>query len=891
MRVYRLVLRAFPRRFREAYGEELEALAAELVAREPHRPVRRAGLLLALFWDAVVQGLRQRRLGRRRPRAANGRKGLVMDRLRQDLAQTWRALAARPGFSLAVIALVALGIGANTAIFSVVNATILRPLPYADPGRLVWLWERYEPIHLDTIPWSMEDYIAVRDHTSQLSGTAVFRGQRFVLTGHGEPVRLRAGRVEPSLFTMLGVSAMRGRVFRDDEGRAGHEHVALLSFTLWQSRFGGAADIVGQSILLNDTSYDVVGVLPPEASFPPPVTFSGQMLSAEQELFVPLVVDAPAQGGQHGHFAIGRLASGASPASAGAELAAIASAVAREHPDTNEGMEMILAPLHGQSVMTIRSVLFILLGAVGAVLLIACASVANLLFARGTSRTREMALRAALGAGRGRLVRQLLFEALGLGLAGGLTGLVVAQFAGRALAAVNPIALPPMFSARLDARVFLFTLGVTIAAVLVFGLLPALQVSRVDLVPALKAGGRGGPRPIASRTKSALVVLQIALALVLLTAAGLMIGSLARLWRVDPGFQPDHVAAMPVELSPTRYAGEVAERQFQDRLLAAVRALPGVSHASLVTMLPFTFDKNASDYGIDGQPPQPSGQEFIASYQFVSTDYFTTLGIPLATGRAFGDADGPNGPPVVVVNESLVRRHWPGNTEAIGRRLVVGTGEQGQRTATIVGVVPDVRMDGFDAPFEPMIYQPLAQRPSPAYWLAVQSSRDAPALAADLRGVLHALDAALPPGRLQTMGELMGETVKKPRFATVLLSAFGIAALLIAAAGLYGVLAFDVMQRLRDFALRLALGATPRDVRRLVLGRSFRLVGAGLGLGLVGSIEASRLLSGLLFGANARDAVAFVVAGVALTSVAGLAAWLPARRATTVDPIVALRAE
>lgn len=880
MRFYRILSKVFPRAFRRDFEHELEAVAADMLQAEGARGwTHRLRLWTGLVADAVASGLAQRR-------AERHRRGAALRLLAVEWRQAIRSLTARPGSASVIVVLLAVTMGANAAVFGIVNATLLRPLPFADPERLALLWEIYEPMRLQTMPWSDLDYVDARRATA-FEGTAIFRSGRVVLTGRGEPVSLRAGVVEGGLFNMLGVPAARGRLFNDEETAAGREDVVVLSHAIWTQRFGADAGIVGQSIVVDDKPRMVIGVLGPETSFPPPITFSEQMVSSAYDLFVPYKIDtAPEARGSHRSFVIARLRPGATLDMARQELTGIAVQVERQFPDSNTGIKMTAMSLHGQSVVTLQGALVVLLAAVGGVLLIACASIANLTLARAFSRNQEMALRAALGASRASLMRQLLFESAVLGVAGTALGLLAARWISHGLLEISPIALPEMFRSSIDWRVLGFTGAMTVAAICAFGLLPALHGSRTDLVTTLRST-RTTHTPSERRMRASLVVLQVSLAVVLLVASALTIRSLARLWQVYPGFEPDGLVAASVDVPPERYADETALRTFQERLLARSARIPGVSHVSAVTHLPFVFDRNSSDYSVVGEPTPKTGDYLIANFNRVSPGYVEALGIPLVEGRTFGQADTASGPLVAMVSRTLAERHWP-RGGAVGQQILLNEGEN-ERPKTIIGVVGDVRADGFEGRIEPTIYLPLSQVPQPAYWVVMSTARPAEALVPDIRGALHETDPALPLSMVRDLTDIMSETVKRPQFTAVVMSAFGLVALAIAAIGLYGVLSFDVAQQRRELGVRVALGATAASIRRLVLARGFRLVGFGLAAGVALAIAASRSISGLLFQAPATDTVAFVVAAVTLALTAGVAIWFPARRASRADPIETLR--
>ncbi|TAK14141.1 MAG: FtsX-like permease family protein, partial [Acidobacteria bacterium] len=736
MRVYRWLSKCFPAAFRAEYQAELEAAAADLLNDEGAKgPLRRARLWIGLYVDAITRGFAERR-------SASPARASLMRSMTSEWRQAVRATLSRPATSIIAIALLGLGMGANAAVFGVVNATLLRPLPFREPDRLAMLWERYSPMHLDTMPWSDADFTDVRAAKS-LAGAAIFRTRSFVLTGQASPARVRALAVEGGLFDVLGAGADRGRLFTEADSDAARDDIIVLTHAAWVNRFNADPEIVGKSILLDNRPRTVIGVLAAGVSFPPPVTFSGQMLTIEPELYLPYTIDRSAKArGTHSGFAIARLRDGVAPQAAGEEIAAIGRELERRFPDSNADVEMHLTPLHGQSVVTFRSVLFLLLGAVAGVLLIACASISNLMLARASGRAREMALRTALGAGRASIVRQLLFESTILGAGGLILGLFFAEAMSKALFAINPIELPAMFQATLDWRVLGFSVAMMLGAVVVFGLAPSLSGSRADLVSMLRSGTRSTSTRGERRTKAALVVIQVALAVVLLVGSGLTIRSLTRLWQVDPGFKPDNVVTTALRLPDSRYGAVSEQRAFQERWLTAVRRLPGITHAASMTMLPFSFDKNSSDYTIVGEPKPKSGDYQLAVFNYVSADFAGALGVPVIEGRSFQESDTADSPAVTVISESLARRHWaPGL--APGHQLRF-TDDPAEAPKTIVGVVGDVRMGGFDAKPEATIYVPMAQSPVGAFWTTVSTSRAAEALSPDLRGALREIDPALP---------------------------------------------------------------------------------------------------------------------------------------------------
>lgn len=888
MKPYRWLLRFYPRAFRDRYGVEMERTFARML-REARR--RRGVRGAATAWLGALRDAVTRGVVERRTQGLIGRRN-IMDNLLADFRQAFRSLRSRPGLSAAAILTIALGIGANAGIFGIVNAVLLRPLPYHEPDRMVMLWERFAPMQLDTMPWSFHDFVDVRARATQMESMALFAGPDLVLTGSGEPVALDVIAASPSLFRVLGVQPLIGQPFGDDTEEPGREQQVILSHAMWRDRFAGDRGIVGRSLTLSGRPFTVVGVMPEWFHFPPPVTFGEEMLTTDPDIYVPLALHlTKTQRGEHGMFAVGRLAPGATLDSANAELQSIAAAIGRENPRTNADVGMHAMSLHAQSVTTIRMSLLVILSAVAAVLLIACASVANLLLARATARKREIAMRTALGASRSRIVTLMLAESTLLGVAGGGLGLVLAHWIAQGLLQINPIELPAMFDARIDGRVFAFTAASTLLSVLVFGLVPALQSARADVRSVLQSGTRVSGSRGELRVKNILVAGQVAIAIVLLVAAALMIRTFERLWSVEPGISAGGVYMTNLSLPAARYPDAAAQVAFQSRIVEQLSSTPGIRAAAVAGVIPFSTDRNAGDYRVEGQPPRRDNEYQIAARQRVSARYFDAFGIPLREGRYFTDADGPDAPPVAIVSAAFAERHWPGKS-ALGRTVTFQTdAESNPRWMRIVGVVADVRMRGFQEAIDPLLYQPAAQAANLNMWLVVRSERPESAATNDFRNAIAAVDRDLPLGTVRSMHSVMADSVRKPKFTATLLAAFGLAALLIAAVGLYGVMSFDVATQTRDIGVRIALGATPGHVRQRVVWRGFRLTAVGLAFGFGASLAAGRVLQGLLFGVTPTDLAAFAAAGCAMVAVALLASWLPARRATKVDPIVALRAE
>jgi len=894
MFLYRTLLLLYPRGFRERYAADMERLVVEMLAAA--RVWRRPALWFGVARDTAVQAVVERRAdaaGRRGRGGAGGPRrspGERMHSIIQDLRLAGRGFVRQPGFTIAAVLTIAIGIGANTTIFSIVSGALLRPLPYPDPDRLVMLWEIFPAARMDTVPLSDADILDYREAAS-FSRLSVLRSADLALTGDGEPTRPLALAVSPSLFPMLGVEAAVGRTFRDDEEQPDRSRVALLSYGFWRSRFGGDPAIVGQTISLNDRPYEVVGVLPESFEFPPPLTFSGRMIAQGPiDLFVPFAIDRAALNrGSHSHFVMAQLAPDVTIAQADAELEAIVARINEIAPDDHAGITGAhVVAMHQQGVQTIRSMLLVLMAAVGFVLLVACVNVANLLLARAMGRRREVAIRTAVGAGRGRLLQQFLVESLLLALVAGWIGVMGGAWALSVVADLQPIDLPPMFEARLDGGVLAFSVGLTLVTAVLFGLLPAMQSSRADLQTALKEG-RTVTGASHARMRSLLIVAEMALALVLLVGAGLTIRSLTTLMAVDKGFDPEGVLTAGIVLPDARYAEPPEWPIVYDRVLERIRALPGVEHAAGAQYLPLTPDIDGGNYVVEGEPP-PEGAPLIADRLRVTPDYFQTMRMRVMSGRTFTPADGPDSQPVAIINETMARRHWP-DADPLGRRVAFGdTPEEGD-WLTVVGVVTDITRQGLDEGDRPTIYMPFAQRPSRGVWFITRTAGDPMGLAAGVKSAIWEIDPKLPVQDVHPLTDRVRDAVRVPRFTAIVLSLFGLTGLLLAAIGIYGVMSFDVVQRTREIGIRLALGARPDSVLAMVLGRGLRLTAIGAVAGIVGAIAASRVLASLLFGVSATDPLTFTLVVVALMAVATLATWLPARRATRVDPVEVLRAE
>jgi putative ABC transport system permease protein len=816
-----------------------------------------------------------------------------MGTLAQDLRYGLRMLARSPGLTVTAALALALGIGANTAIFSVVDAVLLRPLPYDDPDRLVMVWNRYPKMNLQRAAVSGPDFVERRDENHVFEQVAAFIDGNLNLTSAGEPERLRAVRASASLFPLLGVRPALGRTFLTEEDRPGSSQVAVVSHGLWTRRFGSDPRLVGRPLTLNGTPHTVVGILSAGDSFPDPSV----------DVWVPIALTAeqvdPSRRGNEYIGMIARLKSGVTLEQAQADMDLItrralsqAPQVAKDFFESN-GWGAFLSPLREEVVGGARPALLALLGAVGCVLLIACANVSNLLLARATSRKREIAIRTALGAGRTRLVRQLLTESLLLAVLGGGLGLLLAVWGVDLLAALRPENLPRVEEIGLDLRVLTFTGLLSLAAGIVFGLAPALHASRPDLNESLKEGGRASSAgPGHSRLRGLLVVSQIALALVLLVGAGLMIRSFWLLQRVDPGFRPEGLLTMNISLSTSKYPKPEQRVAFFQQLRQRLAALPGVEAVAATSLLPLAGGTSTASFFAEGQRPGPGESSPLANVRLATPDYFRTMGIPLKRGREFTDQD-TRAPNVVVVDEGMVRRFWRGQ-DPIGRRLTFTETPTEADWMTVVGIAGEVKHSGLDGHDYAHIYGPHALTAflvPEGMFVVVRTRSDPDGQVAAVRRAVAAMDPEQPIFAVRTMRAYVEDAVAQPRFRTALLALFAAVALVLAAVGIYGVMAYAVTQRTHEIGIRMALGAMQRDVLRMVVGQGLRLALGGVAVGVAGALALTRILSSLLFGVTATDPLTFLTVPLVLLAVSALACYLPARRATRVDPIVALRYE
>jgi putative ABC transport system permease protein len=806
-----------------------------------------------------------------------------VDTIRQDIRYAVRRLLKSPGFTLVAVVTLALGIGANSAIFSVVHGVLLKPLPYQDPDRLVAIYHTSDLS--PRAPLSGPNFTDVRRLSQTLTDAAAAAQSRVVLTGDGEPVRLEGARVSASLFDLLGVRPVEGRTFTAEENEPGRTDVAILEYGFWQQRFGGDRSVIGRRILLNGVPTEVVGVMPKGFSYP-----AGRALWTPLEYSEGLLRD---QRGAWYLLVLGRAKPDAGIDQVAAEVQTIGRQLAVEYPDSNEGVGFGAEPLHDVMVGDIRKAVLVLLGAVGLVLLIACANVANLLLARAAARETEMAVRSALGAGRIRLVRQMLTESVMLAVAGAGLGLLLAVWGVDVLKALQPAGIPRLDSVGVDATVLWFTAALAVLTGLIFGVVPAIQASSAAIAGTLKEGGRGTlSTRSGARLRGALVVTEMALAVMLLAGSGLLIRSFTKLAAVDPGFTVTEALTFEVSLPPGRY-DDVRQVGFFEDLVPRLEAIPGVSIAGGVTALPLTGGGLVFSFEVDGRLPAPPSQQPILHTRVATPGYFQTVGIPLIRGRFFTADDRAGTTPVVVINEASARQHFPGE-EAIGKKIRLGWERDGNVSAggEVIGIVGDVKDAGLAEPDPPQIYLPHAQWPVSGLSMVLRTVVPPHRVVDSARVAVHGVDPAVPLANLRTLDQIVAASISQPRFYMTLLGAFAAVALVLAAIGIFGVLSYAVAQRTREIGIRMALGAPERTVVGLVVRQAMALALAGLAIGLAAAVLLSRtLVESLLFSTSPRDPLTFAAVAILLAVVALVASYVPARRATRVDPIVALRAE
>ena len=869
-----------PRRLRANWRREWEAelrAREELLAEWDRLDCRSKLDLLwrsaSAFWDALW--LQPKRLE---------------DEMFQDLRYGARMLVRQPGFTFVSALTLALGIGANTAIFSVVNAILLRPLPYQNPDRLVFVWGRHagQPDELQQI--SYPDFNDIRQQNRVFDEISAMFIQAWTLTGQGEADRVVGLMVSSNIFRLLGVQPMLGRAFTPEEEQPGKERVAVFSHRLWQKRFGADPEVIGRAVTLNGESYTLIGVLPPgfDLEFPLSPSFS----IADNDVWTPLTSAHP-RAGNRGIFTyevIARLKPGAALEQARADLTTIGRQLEQAYGGTNKGRSFNPVPAHEHMVGHVRRLLLVLLAAVGSVLLITCVNLANLLLSRATVRRKEMAIRAALGAGRARIVRQLLTESLLLASLGGLVGLGLAIWAAPFLANFPGVNLPRAEEVRVDYYALGFTFCLSLATGALFGLAPALAATRADLHGGLKEGGWQSAAPGQRRLSQLLIVSETALALMLLVGAGLLTGSFLALLKVNPGFKMERALAFTVSISPTRYTDQQQAARFFQRLTDKLKILPGVQTVGAVSSLPLSRHTAGSAARVEGRQSPPGEQPTRIGWQTVTPDYFKTMGMQLLRGRDFSSDDLARTAHMTIINESLAQRIFPG-ADPLGKRVTFGGGGTQPDWHEIIGVVSDTRHLSLDDQPQPRAYDLFGQHGGRAMFVVARVAGDPASLAGAVRAEVRQLDAEAPVYEMTTLEELVARSAATRRFSMSLIGALALIALALAAVGVYGVINYSVSQRTREIGIRMALGARGRDVIKLVIGQGLRLTLIGVACGLTAALALTRLMRSLLFGVSATDPVTFVGVAALLTFVALLACWIPARRAAKVAPLMALRHE
>jgi predicted permease len=812
-----------------------------------------------------------------------------------------RGLLKSPGFAVIAIATLALAIGANTSVFSLINALLVRPLPYQQPSKLVLIWERFATQGLDRIPVSPPEYLDLENQFHGCTQIAAFTYETFNLGGGDLPERISGAVVSPALFPLLGVEPIKGRTFGREEQGQGHDDVIVISERLWKRRFNSDPFLVGKSLLLNGRSYTVIGVMPAKFEFPIPLFgVQGNQFAERVDIWKPIAFTPLElkERGSRGYGLIARLRSDVSEGKAQAELDTIISDWIRAYPDNyrDSGFGAKIYSLHDQVVGGMRIELAILLGAVVFVLLIACANLATMLLARASARERELAIRVALGAGPWRLLRQMLTESVLLALAGAAGGVVLSIWGLDLLKHIGARTVPRLAEVNVDLVVLVIAAVVAVGTGILFGLIPALASAKPELTEALKEGGRGsttGARR--NRLRNSLVVTEIALALVLLVGAGLLLKSYTRLQNIDPGFDRRNVLTAEIDLSDTKYPrpasadyrrGE-AMINFWNEALHRVRQLPGVEGVGCTIVLPMSGSNTDSSFAIQGRSvggKEPTPDEEI---RIITPDYFRVLQTPLLKGRFFTDADTADATGVVIINQALAKKYWP-NEEALGKRITLDDPRKDPKWLTIVGIVRGIRHRGLDTDPEPEYYIPMAQRAERSMILAVRSAQDPRNLTSALRREIQSIDPDQPIANVRTLEAVTADSVAPRRMSVVLLGVFAVIALVLAAVGIYGVISFLVLQRTHEIGVRMALGAQRGDVLRLVVGHALKLVGIGTAIGLVLAFFSTRALAALLYNVGASDPATFTIVTVVLTTIAFLASYIPALRATRADPMIAL---
>jgi len=806
-----------------------------------------------------------------------------MDKLFGDVKYAVRNLIKRPGFTVIAVATLALGIGANSAIFSAINALLLKPLPFPEQDRIMTVWDMNPSRGVEHNEVSMANYLDWRQQNQSFENLALYRWWSANLTGVETPERVQGFLVTGNFIDVLGTKPIMGRGFTDEENEPGKDGVAIITYSLWQRRFGADPNILNKTITLNTITRTIVGVMPPHFNFP-----------KGGEVYAPLALTPEMKNsrGNHSYYVVGRLKPGATQESAQADLTNIAGRLEKQYADTNAGLTASVIPVLKDTVRKYDQALWVMMGAVAFVLLIACANVANLMLARASGRQKEIALRAALGASRWRIVRQLLTESLLVALLGGALGVLIAFWGIDLLRGANPgdaaKYAPGWDQLGLNFPVLAFTIGISLLSGLVFGLAPSVQVSKPNLNSALKEGGRQGHGG-SNRLRSSLVVFEIALSLILLVGAGLLVRSFLSLLKTNPGFNPDHLMTMNLVLPAAKYKNETQRAAFYSDLVQRVQTVPGVQSAAMVNYIPLGGSNSSDSFLVEGVPEPAAGQEYDGRYRVCTPDYFQTMGIPILKGRYFSAQDTAGSTPVAIVNETMARTHWVYG-DALGKRFRFYGPLEKNPWIEIVGIVQDVRHD-LNISITPEYYLPHAQDPWSGMVLVARTQVDPASMAGALRQQVWAIDKDQPVFDLKTMDEVRSQSVAVYSFSSVMLGIFAGVALLLASVGIYGVMAFAVTQRTQEIGIRMALGARTPDVLRLVLRHGMAMALIGIAIGLAGAWALTRFLSKLLVGVTSTDLLTFTIVTLSLLMAALLACYLPARKATKVDPLVALRYE
>jgi len=790
------------------------------------------------------------------------------------------------------VATLALGIGGNTAIFSVVKAVLLEPLPLPESDRLVQVRVRYRATGQEQDWGAYRNAIDWRDQNRSFEHLGIYAYSLLNLSEGGEPEALYGLRVSYDLLPALGVQPALGRWFLPSEDQPGHHHVILLSDEVWRRRFAANPSIVGTSIRLNEEDYIVVGVMPGGFTFPVKLATSVSLPTQRMAFWSPIGLNPPEERRDPYYMSfVGRLGPGVSMAQAQADLDGIAARLERDFPRTNSGQGVRLVALKDRVVGQVRPALLVLAASIALVLLIACANLANLMLARAAGRKREMAMRQALGANRKRLMAQSLVESLVLAMAGGVAGLVLARWGLAALVALNPQNIPRLAEARLDAIALCFTLALSVITGILFGLAPAIQTSGADLQEALRDGGKTTAGAARSRIRDLLIISEVAWAVVLSVGAGLLIQSFARLLRVDPGFRGDHVTAAIVVLPISKYPDTAKRNDFFRQVLGRLEALPGVDSAGAIDALPLSGQDNISEITIEGKAPARSTEAALtASTRFISPGYMRTMGMTLLSGRMLDQRDALGKPDGVVINELASQRFWRGE-DPLGKRLSLVQRDGQTAWRQVVGIVKGTHHMGLNEPVDAEIYIPAERAPAAPQFLVVRSALPPKSLTPAIRRAVAAVDPNQPVFLVRSMDDVVLDSVAQSRFSMLLVALFGVLALVLSSVGIYGVISYAVSQRIHEFGIRMALGAGRGDVRRMVLRHGLTLAATGVGLGIIGALAVTRLLSSLLFGVRATDPVTFAAVSLVLIGIALAACYIPPRRATRVDPMVALRFE